>query len=90
LFSGNFVGAAAAGIGAVITGIFGASEQRKRLNVDLIDGEKFLELLEFSNLRKPPKLPDLVDFDAQWTGDDGMRVDTRKLLFGDLSRLFAN
>jgi len=56
----------------------------------LIDREKILELLEFSNLRKPPKLPDLVDLDAQWTCDDGMRVDTRKLLFGDLSRLFAN
>jgi restriction system protein len=61
---------------------------RKRLNVELIDGEQILELLEFSNLQASVKLPPLVDLDQEWTSDDGMRVNARRLLFSDLSRLF--
>ena len=63
---------------------------RKRLNVELIDGEKILDLLENSNLRVPPRLPPLVDLDTEWIGDDGISVSTRKLMFGNLSRLFLN
>lgn len=61
---------------------------RKKLNVDLIDGEKMLELLDFSNRQVATKLPPDMDLDGEWQDDNGATITTRSLLFSDLSRLF--
>jgi hypothetical protein len=60
---------------------------RQKLEVELIDGERLLELLEHSNLQRGTQLPPLVRLDQEWTSVDGMRANTEMLLFGDLSRI---
>ena len=61
---------------------------RKKLTVDLIDGERMLELLDFSNQHVATKLPAGMDLDVEWLDDSGATLTTRSLLFSDLSRLF--
>lgn len=59
---------------------------KHRLSLELIDGDRLLELLEHSNLALPNKLPPLVQLDSQWIASDGSLLPTSSLLFGELSR----
>lgn len=60
---------------------------KHRLELELIDGERLLELLEWSNRHAVTKLPPLVELDQQWLRRDGSEISTSDLLFGDLARL---
>ncbi|WP_315783186.1 restriction endonuclease [Bradyrhizobium sp. SZCCHNPS1003] len=61
---------------------------KHRLSLELIDGERLLELLEFANRSLAIQLPPDVQMGQLWSGDDGTMVEYQKLLFGDLPRLF--
>lgn len=60
---------------------------RSRLSLELIDGRKLYELLEFANRGLPLSLPDYVEPTQEWTGPYGRTYRTEDLFLGDLQRL---
>lgn len=61
---------------------------KHRLALELIDGERLLELLEFTNLQREVALPPLVDLNTEWIEENSGGIFTaRQLFFNDISRL---
>ena len=61
--------------------------ERARMEIELIDGERLLELLEYSERQRAPELPETLGFDQIWTASDGSTLRGDELLIGDLRRL---
>jgi restriction endonuclease Mrr len=59
---------------------------KHRLSLELIDGERLLELLDFTNRQRPAQLPPLMNPDQEWVDKNGRRASTYELLFGNLTR----
>lgn len=59
---------------------------RKKLTLELIDGQKLYELLEHSNRKQPLILPDDITPNQEWVGPNGRIFRTEELFFGDLRR----
>ncbi len=66
-----------------------ANLTKHRLSLDLIDGERLLELLEHTNATTGSKLPEPITSDLQWTNNRGDSFTISELLFHDLSRIQA-
>ena len=57
---------------------------RSRMTLDLIDGERLLEILEHTSVSRIPDLPSVMNADQVWNAPDGTLIGTRELLFGDI------
>lgn len=60
---------------------------RNRLSLELIDGQKLYELLEFANRRHPLSLPDYIEPAQEWIGPGERTYRTEDLFLGDLQQL---
>lgn len=62
---------------------------KHRLELELVDGERLLELLEHSNRQKKVDLPPQISRNVPWESiDRKIQADTDAVFFGDLSKLF--
>lgn len=61
--------------------------RKHRLSVELVDGDRLLELLEYSNRAVAVRVPPLVAEEGVWTATDGRTYSTGALFLGDLRRL---
>lgn len=60
---------------------------KHKIELELVDGERLLELLDFTTRQQEVLLPPLVALDQEWFGERGEKLSTRQLLFGDLRKL---
>lgn len=62
---------------------------RARLELELIDGERLLELIEHSALQRKVELPEAMSLGQIWTSANGREIGARELFLGDLRRVAA-
>lgn len=64
-----------------------ASHAKFRLRLELVDGERLLEMLNATNADKPVQLPPQVERDQEWRSERGHTILTHELFAGDLGNL---
>ena len=64
-----------------------AAQAKFKLGLDLVDGERLLEMLSATNTERHVQLPPRVRPDQEWRNERGHTVMTPELFTGDLGRL---